>query len=69
MDDPADAARACHYLAGMAAMTKLRGGYTAQVDAHGNWIVTDHIQRNGYRICFSGTYEQCKAFAARGIAS
>ena len=43
--------------------------YTAQVDAHGNWIVTDHIARPGYRVCFTGSYEACKAFAARGIAS
>jgi hypothetical protein len=43
--------------------------YSAQVDAHGNWIVTDMVPRNGYRICFTGSYEDCKAFAARGIAS
>ena len=69
MGDLADVAVPCCIVPGVAAMSKLRGGYTAQVDAHGHWIVTDHVQRNGYRICFSGTYEQCKAFAARGIAS
>lgn len=69
MDCAAAAACAYDYLSVVAAMSKLRGGYTAQVDAHGHWIVTDHVQRNGYRICFSGTYEQCKAFAERGIAS
>jgi len=43
--------------------------YTAQVDAHGNWIVCDTIQRAGYRIAFLGTYEDCKRFAEWGKAS
>jgi hypothetical protein len=69
MDDPAHAARACDYLSVVATMSVLNRRYSAQVDAHGNWIVCDVIQRTGYRIAYVGSYEECKAFAARGIAS
>ncbi len=69
MDGAIDGVVFGDYLAGVATMSKLRGGYTAQVNAHGNWIVTDHIPRTGYRICFRGSYEECKAFAEMGIAS
>ena len=42
--------------------------YTAQCDAHNNWIVCGDIKaRRGYRVMFSGSYEDCKRFAARGI--
>lgn len=44
--------------------------YTAQVDAHNNWIVCKGSdQRNGYRIAYTGTYNECLAIkATRGQA-
>jgi hypothetical protein len=44
--------------------------YTAQIDAHGNVIVCrGDEQRRGYRIAYSGTYNECLMFKAlRGQA-
>lgn len=44
--------------------------YTAQVDAHNNWIVCKGSdQRNGYRIAYTGSYNECLAVkATRGQA-
>jgi hypothetical protein len=44
--------------------------YTAQIDAHGNVIVCKgEEQRRGYRIAYSGTYNECLMFKAlRGQA-
>lgn len=44
--------------------------YTAQIDAHGNCIVCKgNEQRRGYRIAYSGTYNECLMFKAlRGQA-
>lgn len=34
--------------------------YTAQIDRHGNVIVCKgDTERNGYRIFFTGTYNEC----------
>lgn len=39
--------------------------YTAQVDAHNNWIVCKGSeQRQGYRIAYSGTYSECLVIKA-----
>jgi len=39
--------------------------YTAQRDSHGNMIVCKgSVERNGYRIVFSGTYSDCLAVKA-----
>ena len=39
--------------------------YTAQVDAHNNWIVCKgDEQRRGYRIAYTGTYSECLVFKA-----
>lgn len=44
--------------------------YTAQIDAHGNCIVCKgNEQRRGYRITYTGTYNECLMFKAlRGQA-
>ena len=44
--------------------------YTAQTDTHGNCIVCKGSeQRRGYRIAFTGTYNECLMFKAlRGQA-
>jgi hypothetical protein len=44
--------------------------YTAQIDTHGNVIVCKgDEQRRGYRIAYSGTYNECLMFKAlRGQA-
>jgi len=44
--------------------------YTAQIDAHGNVIVCrGDEQRRGYRIAYSGIYNECLMFKAlRGQA-
>jgi hypothetical protein len=44
--------------------------YTAQIDAHGNVIVCrGDEQRRGYRIAYTGTYNECLMFKAlRGQA-
>lgn len=37
--------------------------YTAQRNAHGNVIVCKgSVERNSYRIIFSGSYEECLRF-------
>ena len=42
--------------------------YTAQCDAHGNWIVCgDQEPRRGYRIIFVGSYKDCCAIKERGM--
>jgi hypothetical protein len=44
--------------------------YTAQTDTHGNCIVCKGSeQRRGYRVAFTGTYNECLMFKAlRGQA-
>ena len=44
--------------------------YTAQTDTHGNCIVCKgNEQRRGYRIAYTGTYNECLMFKAlRGQA-
>jgi hypothetical protein len=44
--------------------------YTAQIDAHGNVIVCrGDDQRRGYRIAYTGTYNECLSWkVTRGQA-
>ena len=43
--------------------------YTTQKDRHGNMIVCKgSVERNGYRIIYSGTYSDCLAVKANGGA-
>jgi hypothetical protein len=41
--------------------------YTAQKDRHGNMIVCKgSVERNGYRIIYTGSYNACLAIKAGG---
>lgn len=41
--------------------------YTAQRDSHGNMIVCKgSVERNGYRIIFSGSYNACLVVKSNG---
>jgi hypothetical protein len=37
--------------------------YTAQRDAHGNWIVCrGEVARKGYQIIYTGSYDDCQMY-------